>query len=86
MGSSDVDSLTPKLSNQLCSMLGGGCKAPLSESEIASGAKKVTPSQSTALKENFAKSLGGMDLSSSVKGAVSNAVSSKLPGIVGALL
>src|SRR5262245_7308471 len=86
MDAGDVDAMQPKLSNQLCSMLGGGCKAPLSEDQIAKGAQKLTPAQSDAVKENFGESLGGMNFSSALQGAVSKAVAPKLPGIIGALL
>jgi hypothetical protein len=67
-------------------MLGGGCAAPVSESEIAKGAEKLSPTQADAVKENFGSSLGGMGLSSSLQSAVSKAVAPKLPGIIGALL
>jgi hypothetical protein len=86
MGGLDMKAVQPTLSNQLCSMLGGGCAAPLSESQIAAGAEKLTPTQADAVKENFGTSLGGMSLSSSLQSAVSSAISPKLPGIIGALL
>ncbi len=86
MGSGDVDAMKPKLSNQLCSMLGGGCAAPVSEGEIAKGAEKLTPAQTDAVKENFGTSLGGMNLSPALQSAVSKAITPKLPGIIGALL
>ena len=86
MDAGDVDAMQPKLSTQLCSMLGGGCKAPVSEDEIAKGAQKLTPAQSDAVKEDFGKSLGGMNFSSALQSAVTSAVAPKLPGIIGALL
>lgn len=86
LSSSKVDAMKPKLSNQLCSMLGGGCAAPVSEDQIAKGAEKLTPTQTDAVKENFGSSLGGMNLSSTVQSAVSKAVAPKLPGVIGALL
>ena len=86
MGAGDVDAMQPKLSNQLCSMLGGGCKAPVSEDEIAKGAAKLTPAQAEAVNDNFSQSLGGMNFSSALQSTVKNAVGSKLPGIIGALL
>jgi hypothetical protein len=86
MDAGDVDAMQPKLSNQLCSMLGGGCDAEVSEDEIAKGAQKLTPAQSEAVTDNFSKSLGGMNISSALQGAVSKAVAPKLPGIIGALL
>jgi hypothetical protein len=86
MNADDADAMQPKLSNQFCSMLGGGCAAPLSEDQIAKGAEKVTPAQSDVLKEDFGKSLGGMNFSSALQDAVKQAVAPKLPGIIGALL
>jgi hypothetical protein len=86
MGGADVNAVQPKLTNQLCSMLGGGCQAPLSEDQIAQSAKKVTPEQNAALKENFGSSLGGMNLSPSLQGAVTKAIAPKLGGIVAGLL
>lgn len=86
LSSSKVDAMKPKLSNQLCSMLGGGCTAPVSEGEIAKGAEKLTPTQAGAVKDNFGSSLGGMNLSPALQSAVSKAVAPKLPGIIGALL
>jgi hypothetical protein len=80
------DALQLGLSNQLCSMLGGGCAASVSEEQIAAGAEKVTPEQAAALNDNLGRSLGEMNLSSTLKDAVSNAVAPKLPGIIGALL
>ena len=86
LADSNVEQMTPELSNQLCSMLGGGCAAPLSEEEIAQGAEKLTPAQADAVKQNLGTSLGGMNLSSTLQGAVSKALAPKLPGIIGALL
>ena len=86
MGKADVAKVQPKLSNQLCSMLGGGCAAPLTEQQIADGAKRVTPEQSKALTENLGSSLGRMDLPSALTDSVKKAVAPKLGGIMGALL
>ena len=79
LGKSDADAMKPKLSNQLCSMLGGGCAAPVSEDQIAKGAEKLTPTQSEAVKDNFGSSLGGMNLSPTLQSAVSKAIAPKLP-------
>jgi hypothetical protein len=78
--------IQPKLSNQLCAVLGGGCAAPLNHEQISAGAKRVSPEQNTALGEHLGSSLQGMNLSSSVTEAVKKAVAPKLGGIVGALL
>jgi hypothetical protein len=80
------DALQSGLSNQLCSMLGGGCAASLTEEQIAAGAQKVNPEQAAALNDNLDRSLSEMSLSSALKDAVSKAIAPKLPGVIGALL
>jgi hypothetical protein len=58
----------------------------VSEDEIAKGAEKLTPAQAEAVQDNFGQSLGGMNFSSALQSAVTQAVSPRLPGIIGALL
>jgi hypothetical protein len=86
MKGANLDAMSPKLTNQLCSMLGGGCAAPLSESQIAQGAARLTPTQADAVKENLGTSLGALNVAPAVAGSISKAVAPKLPGILGALL
>jgi hypothetical protein len=86
LGGGEAAKIQPKLSNQLCAVLGGGCAAPLNHEQISAGAKRVSPEQNTALGEHLGSSLQGMNLSSSVTEAVKKAVAPKLGGIVGALL
>jgi len=40
-------------SQQLCAMLGGGCQALLTRSQVASAASKVSPGQATAISQYF---------------------------------
>jgi len=75
-----------QVSNQLCSMLGGGCKAPLSESQVASAASKVSPAQSQAISENFQSTLSRYASNSKVRDSVTKAVGNKMPGVLGGLL
>ncbi len=82
----DTSAASAKVSDQLCAALGGGCKAPLSDSQIASAASKVTPDQSKAISDNFSSVLGRVVSDPSVRSLVSNAVGSKLPGILGGIL
>lgn len=82
----DPAAASGKLSNQLCSMLGGGCKAPLTDSQIKAGASKVSPDQSKAISDNFTSALKNVVSDPSVQQLVVNTVGSKLPGIVGGLL
>jgi len=86
MGNADASSVTPKLADQMCSMLGGGCKPPLSDQQISAGASKLDADQSKALTENFGTALGGMTSNPVVKEGLSKAIAPKLGGIVGALL
>lgn len=86
MGTLDASSISPKLADQMCSMLGGGCKAPLTSQQIATGASKLDASQIKALSDNFSSTLGKMTTNPLVKEGVSKAIRPKLGGIVGALI
>ena len=76
----------PKVNNQLCSALGGGCSAPFSDDQLTAAANKLTPAQKTAVSENFASSLASVASNPAVREAVTTALGPKLGGIVGALL
>jgi len=78
----DPAATSGKVSNQLCAMLGGGCKAPLSESQVASAASKVSPEQSNAISEHFASSLKGVVSNSEARDVVMKSVGDKLPGVL----
>jgi hypothetical protein len=86
MGKLDVSAAAPKLADQMCSMLGGGCKAPLTEQQIAAGASKLDASQTKALGDNFSSVLGKVTGNPFVKEGVGTAIGPKLGGIVGGLL
>ena len=86
LGKVDTGALTPKLADQMCSMLGGGCKAPLTDQQIAAGASKLDASQTKALGDNFSSSLTKVTDNPLVKEGVSKAIAPKLGGIVGALM
>jgi hypothetical protein len=86
VGKADTSAMTPKLSDQMCSMLGGGCKAPLTDQQIAAGSSKLDANQTKALGDNFSSSLGSVTSNPLVKEAVSKAIAPKLGGIVGGLL
>ena len=70
----------------MCSILGGGCKAPLTDRQVAAGAGKVDASQTKALSEDFSSVLGSVIKNPLVKDGVSKAIGPRLGGIVGALL
>ena len=86
LANADQASVKSKLSNQLCSMTGGGCAAPLTDSQIAAGAKKVDPATTSALNDSLSKAVGSMSSSSVVKDTLTKAIGPKLGGIVGGLL
>jgi hypothetical protein len=86
LGKANVSAVSPKLADQMCSMLGGGCKAPLTDQQIAAGASKLDASQTKALGDNFSSALGNVTTNPLVKEGVSKAIAPKLGGIVGALI
>ena len=86
LGKMDTSAATPKLADQMCSMLGGGCKAPLTNAQIAAGSSKLDSSQTKALSEHLGSSLDSVTNNSLVKKGVSKAIAPKLGGIVGALI
>lgn len=86
LGKANTGAIAPKLSDQMCSMLGGSCKAPLTDQQIAAGAKKFDASQTEALGKNFSSALNGVTSNPLVKEGVSKAIAPKLGGIIGALI
>ena len=78
--------MSPKLSEQMCAMLGGGCKAPLTDQQIAAGEKHLDANQKKALDDNFSSSLGSVASNPLVKEGVHRVVGPKMGGIVGALI
>lgn len=86
LGKADVNAITPKLADQMCSMLGGGCKAPLTDDQIATGASKLDGSQTKALGDNFGSALSAVTSNPLVKDGVSKVIAPKLGGIIGALI
>ena len=82
----DTNAMSPKLADQMCSMLGGSCKAPLTDRQIAAGSRKLDTSQTKALRDNFSSSLRAVTGNPLAKEGVSKAIAPKLGGIVGALI
>ena len=76
---------TAKMSDQLCGMLGGGCKAPLTDSQLSAAASKLTPDQSKALSENFDSALSSVASNPAVRDTVTKALGSKV-GSLGGLI
>jgi hypothetical protein len=86
LGKADTSAIAPKLAEQMCSMLGGGCKAPLTDEQIKAGSSKLDASQTQALSENFGSALKSVASNPLVSEGVSKAIAPKLGGIVGALI
>ena len=86
LGKVDATAVAPKLADQMCSMLGGGCKAPLDDQQISAGASKLNDTQTKALADNFSSTLKAVADSPLVREGVSKAIAPKLGGIVGALI
>ena len=86
LGKVKPDAVSPKLSEQMCAMLGGSCKAPLTDQQIAAGEKKLDPNQKKAVSENFSSSLSSITSNPLVKEGVSRMLAPKMGGIVGALI
>jgi len=86
LGKVDTSAVAPKLADQMCSMLGGGCKAPLTDPQIAAGASRLNESQTKALGDNFSSALSSVASNPLVREGVSKVIAPKLGGIVGALI
>jgi hypothetical protein len=82
----DPTAASGKVSNQLCSMLGGGCQAPMTDSQLSTAASKLTPSQSQAISENFGSALHSVISDPKVQQLVTSTLGSKLPGVLGGVL
>jgi hypothetical protein len=81
----DATASSAKMSDQLCAILGGGCKPPLSNDQLAAAANKLSPAQTKALSDNFASTLDSLSLNPAVRDTVTKAVGSKLGGLAGLL-
>src|SRR5215471_21477648 len=57
LGKADTNTMSPKLADQMCSMLGGSCKAPLTDQQITAGSGKLDASQTKALGDHFGSAL-----------------------------
>jgi hypothetical protein len=82
----DAAASSGKVENQLCSMLGGGCKAPLTDEQVADAASRVTPGQSHAINEHFNSSLSTATADPSVQNKIREALGNKIPGVLAGIL
>lgn len=77
---------TPQITNQLCSLLGGGCAAPFTTQQVAAGSARLTPEQQSAVSDNLGNALNAVTSNTMVRNAVVNSLGSQVSGILGALL
>lgn len=86
LAGSNNNQLSNQVANQLCASLGGGCQAPLTQSQIRAGAQKLTGGQQQAISDQLDKSLQQTITSSLAREAASQLLGPQIGGIVGALL
>src|SRR5262245_2583284 len=86
LSNTNVGALKTKMSAQLCAMVGGGCQAPLTGSQITSAAQKVDAKTSSALYDSFSKAFDTIKTTPGVKESVTKLVGPQLGGIVAGLL
>lgn len=86
LGKVDPAVASPKVSNQLCSALGGGCTAPFTKDQISAAGDKLSNDQKSAISDNFSKSLAAVSSNPALRDAVTKSLGSQLGGIVGAVL
>jgi hypothetical protein len=85
MGNVDTTAASPKVSDQLCATLGGGCKAPYTDEQIKAAGSKLTPDQKTAVSETLKSSLKSLSTNPMVRDAAAKALGPKLGGILALL-
>lgn len=81
----DTAAASTKVSDQLCAILGGGCKAPFTDTQLSSAASKLSPDQAKALNDNFTSTLNSLASNPAVRDAVTKTVGSRLGGLAGLL-
>ena len=86
LGNVDPEKAGDTVASQMCSILGGGCKAPYSSKQVSAAANKLTPEQKTAVSDNFSKSLNAVTSNPALREAVTKSLGPKIGGIIGALL
>jgi len=86
LSNTNVGSLKTKMSAQLCALVGGGCQAPLTGSQITDAARKVDAKTSSALSDSFSKAFDTIRTTPGVKEGVTKLVGPQLGGIVAGLL
>jgi hypothetical protein len=86
LSGANLVSLKTKVSDQFCSMLAGGCTAPLNTAQVTEAAKKVDAPTSAGLKDSLMKALDSVKASPAVKDGVTSRLGPQIGGIVAGLL
>ena len=86
LSGANLDTLKSKVSDQFCSAMGGGCKAPLTSTQVTDAAKKVDAPTSSGLSDSLTKALDSVKVSPVVKQGVTSLLGPQLGGIVAGLL
>ena len=86
LGKVNPSAATPKVADQMCAALGGGCKAPFSDQQVAAAADRLSPDQKAAVSQNFGSSLNSVTSNPALREAVTKSLGSKMGGILGALV
>jgi hypothetical protein len=86
LSGANMDSLKTKMGDQFCALMGGSCKAPLTESQITDAGKKVNASTASALGDSLSKALDSVKAVPGVKEGVTKLMGPQLGGIVAGLL
>jgi hemoglobin len=86
LSNANLGSLKTKVSDQLCAMSGGSCKAPLTGAQITEAGKKVDAGTSSALTDSLRKALDAVRANPAVKESTTKLLGPQLGGIVAGLL
>ena len=82
----DTPAATQKVSDQMCSALGGGCTAPFTNSQLETAAHHFTPLQSDAIADHFGSAVNSVTSDPTLRSAVTKTLGNKMGGILGAVL
>jgi len=86
LSGANLGSLKTKVSDQFCALIGGGCKAPLTNAQITEAAKKVDAPTSSGLTDSLSKALDTIKATPGAKDGVTRLLGPQLGGIVAGLL
>ena len=82
----DTSTATQKVSDQMCSALGGGCAAPFTNSQLETAAHHFTPLQTDAIADHFGSAVSSVTSDPTLRSAVTKTLGNKVGGILGAVL